>query len=269
MSSPNESSVTTWPGLNAGRPRNGHPSHLNASPKAHELHPPVLPSIVKSTSVMSVSENLIFSPNWRLASSRLACSRFSIWMASSVAERAILLRMLSCTDRCLRSSSSSFSLRPHVQSLQAFRLFLPVVVHCTGATKFSLKPRSALFSSSFSSMYKSPTSVSDSESSKNTSFVSFSLLWSTPSLSSSSNSDESVSVGGDASFLNSGNLLVGDLFRSRDLRGTATGTGFVDWGFCQLFSSSAITKPAIMASRAQSTGIKPVNWPPGISESYN
>lgn len=79
-----------WPGLNAGRPRYGHPEHLKASPRAHEPQPPTfLPSIVKSISVNSSSENL------------MTCCCLA------------LLDSISC---------SSISLSPHEQSLQAFLL---------------------------------------------------------------------------------------------------------------------------------------------------
>lgn len=85
-------SLTSSPGLKAGSPIYGQPSHRNASPKAQLPHEPTLPCTVKSTSVRSleVSFARLASASWRLALS-------------------------SASIRCAS---------PQVQSLQARRLFV-------------------------------------------------------------------------------------------------------------------------------------------------
>jgi hypothetical protein len=82
-------SLTSSPGLNAGSPMYGHPSHLNASPSAQFPHEPTLPCTVKSTSARSS-----------------ACS---------------LARLASAFERLAASSALSRSARPQLQSLQARR----------------------------------------------------------------------------------------------------------------------------------------------------
>jgi hypothetical protein len=81
--------LTSSPGLNAGSPMYGQPSHLNASPKAQFPHDPTLPWTVKSTSARSS-----------------ACS---------------LARLASALERFAASSALSRSARPQLQSLQARR----------------------------------------------------------------------------------------------------------------------------------------------------
>src|SRR4051794_26042982 len=81
------SSRTSSPGLKAGKPIYGHPSHLNASPSAQLPQLPTLPWTVKSTSARS--------------------------SASSFNE----LSALSAEERLAASSASSFSFMPQVQSL--------------------------------------------------------------------------------------------------------------------------------------------------------
>ena len=81
--------LTSSPGLNAGSPMYGHPSHLNASPRAQFPHDPTLPCTVKSTSARSS-----------------ACS---------------LARLASALERLAASSALSRSARPQLQSLQARR----------------------------------------------------------------------------------------------------------------------------------------------------
>ena len=98
------SNRTSSPGLKAGNPIYGHPSHRNASPNAQFPHEPTLPCTVKSTSARSS-----------------AFSFASAWSA---------------LERLAASSASSFSARPQVQSLHA-RLRLPVLGRHSGATKKS------------------------------------------------------------------------------------------------------------------------------------
>lgn len=81
--------LTSSPGLNAGNPIYGHPSHLNASPSAQLPHEPTLPCTVKSTSARSS-----------------ACS---------------LARLESACARLAASSAFRRSARPQLQSLQARR----------------------------------------------------------------------------------------------------------------------------------------------------
>ena len=85
------SNRTSSPGLNAGRPMYGHPSHLNASPSAQFPQLPTFPCTVKSTSARS--------------------------SASNFRE----LSALSAEERLAASSASIFSFIPQVQSLQARR----------------------------------------------------------------------------------------------------------------------------------------------------
>jgi hypothetical protein len=80
---------TSSPGLNAGSPIYGHPSHLNASPSAQFPHDPTLPCTVKSTSARSSACNLA--------------------------------RLASALERLAASSALSRSARPQLQSLQARR----------------------------------------------------------------------------------------------------------------------------------------------------
>lgn len=89
-SSPNN--LTSSPGLNAGRPIYGQPSHRKASPSAQLPQLPTFPLTVKSTSARSS-----------------ACSLARFWSAEA---------------RLARSSASSRWARPQVQSLQARRRFL-------------------------------------------------------------------------------------------------------------------------------------------------
>lgn len=81
--------LTSSPGLKAGRPIYGHPSHLKASPRAQLPQDPTLPWTVKSTSARSS-----------------ACS---------------LARFASALERLAASSALSRSARPQLQSLQARR----------------------------------------------------------------------------------------------------------------------------------------------------
>lgn len=95
---------TSWPGLNAGRPRYGHPSQRKASPSAQLPQEPVLPWTVKSSSFKSPVSSFI------------------------------TFKFLSAVSRRSLSSASRRSARPHVQSLQAFRL-LPVFGWHSGASE--------------------------------------------------------------------------------------------------------------------------------------
>lgn len=85
------SNRTSSPGLKAGMPMYGHPSHLNASPKLQFPQEPTLPLTVKSTSARS-SESSFSAASCLSAESRLAAS-----------------------------SAASLSARPQVQSLHARR----------------------------------------------------------------------------------------------------------------------------------------------------
>ena len=82
---------TSSPGLKAGIPMYGHPSHRNASPNAQFPQLPTLPCTVKSTSAKSSAPSLR------------------------------VLSVLSALLRLVASSASIFSFRPQVQSLQARR----------------------------------------------------------------------------------------------------------------------------------------------------
>lgn len=93
---------TSWPGLKAGRPIYGHPSHRKASPSAQLPQEPVLPWTVKSNSSKSSD-----------------CSIITFSSLSALARRSV-------------SSASSRSASPHVQSLQARRL-RPVLGWHSGA----------------------------------------------------------------------------------------------------------------------------------------
>ena len=97
-------SLTSSPGLNAGSPIYGHPSHRKASPSAQFPQLPTLPCTVKSTS-----------------SSRSSAPNF------------IVLSALSASVRFAASSASSCSFIPQVQSLQARRR-LPALGRHSGAT---------------------------------------------------------------------------------------------------------------------------------------
>lgn len=94
---------TSSPGLNAGMPMYGQPSHLKASPSEQLPHDPTLPWTVKSISAKS-SE-----------------SSFSA------------LSLVSASSRLALSSAAIFSARPHVQSLQARRRLPTLGIH-SGAT---------------------------------------------------------------------------------------------------------------------------------------
>jgi hypothetical protein len=93
---------TSSPGLKAGSPMYGHPSHLKASPSAQFPQLPTLPWTVKSTSVRSSA------PSFNVSSAWSAVARFAA------------------------SSASSFSFIPQVQSLQARRRF-PALGRHSGA----------------------------------------------------------------------------------------------------------------------------------------
>lgn len=118
---------TSSPGLNAGSPIYGHPSHLKASPSAQLPQLPTLPCTVKSSSIRSSAPSfavagapleVAFGPPFALAVAPfLPCS-------SPSAESA------AC--RFARSSASIFAARPHVQSLQALRR-LPALGWHSGA----------------------------------------------------------------------------------------------------------------------------------------
>lgn len=83
--------ITSSPGLNAGNPIYGHPSHLNASPRLQFPQLPTFPGTVKSTSAKSSDCNLR------------------------------VLRAASALERLAASSASRRWARPQVQSLQARR----------------------------------------------------------------------------------------------------------------------------------------------------
>lgn len=98
-------SLTSSPGLNAGRPMYGHPSHRKASPRAQLPQLPSFPCTVKSTSAKSPPSNFMLSS---------ALSAFALLPASS---------------------SSIFRAKPQVQSLQARRRF-PAFGRHSGAIFF-------------------------------------------------------------------------------------------------------------------------------------
>ena len=99
-------SRTSSPGLKAGNPMYGHPSHLNASPNAQLPQLPTFPCTVKSTSASS--------------------SDFSF--AAELRED----KAASALARLAASSASIFWARPQVQSLQARRR-LPALGRHSGA----------------------------------------------------------------------------------------------------------------------------------------
>lgn len=107
-------SLTSSPGLNAGSPMYGHPSHRNASPKEQFPQLPTFPCTVKSTSASS--------------------SAFSFAAEGAVveADEWSLFRAASAVVRLVASSASSRAARPQVQSLQARRR-LPVFGRHSGA----------------------------------------------------------------------------------------------------------------------------------------